>query len=83
MKKILVLVYIPLLEKKYDIYIPVNKKIGTIKNAIITSLSELTEGEMEKIKKLKIYDKESTMLYDNNLFVKESGIINGSKLLLM
>ena len=29
--KILICLYIPLIEKKYDLYIPINKKVGTIK----------------------------------------------------
>ena len=33
--KILVIVYVPMIEKEFDIYIPTVKKIGTIKNLII------------------------------------------------
>jgi len=83
MKKILVLVYVPLLEMQYDIYIPINKKIGTVKNTIINSISELNYDNIENFSNLKLYDKDSSMLYDNDIFVKESGIVNGSKLLLM
>ena len=32
--KILVELYIPLIEKSYDLYIPINKKIGTVKKLI-------------------------------------------------
>lgn len=81
MNKILVIVYVPILETKYDIYIPINKKIGTIKNSIIDSIEELNYDK--NIRKLKLYDKDSSMLYNNNIFVKESGIVNGTKLILM
>lgn len=83
MNKILVLVYIPLLEKKFDIYIPINKKIGTVKNTIINSIPELNSSNIEKFNRLKLYDKDSSMLYDNNVTIKESGIVNGNRLLLM
>ena len=33
--KILIELEIPLIEKKYDLFIPINKKIGTIKSSII------------------------------------------------
>ena len=83
MNKLLVLVYVPILEKEYDVYIPVNKKIGTIKDAIINCILEDNYKEIGKFNNLKLYDKDTTVLYDNNVFVKESGIINGSKLILM
>ena len=38
--KILICLYIPLIEKKYDLYIPINKKVGTIKKLIEEGLLE-------------------------------------------
>lgn len=83
MNKILIVVYIPLIEQEYDIYIPINKKIGTIKNTIIKSIVELSDGNIKNTSDLKLYDKETTNIYDNNIIVKDSGIKNGSKLILM
>jgi len=83
MNKILVLVYIPLLEKEYDIYIPINKKIGTIKKTIINTIIESSDGNINNFDNLKLYDKDSTILYDNDTIVKETTIRNGSKLILM
>ena len=42
--KILIGLYIPLIEKSYDVYIPINKKIGTIKRLIEEGLVELTDN---------------------------------------
>jgi len=83
MNKILVLVYIPSIEQEYDIYIPINKKIGTIKQVIINSIVELSDGNIPNIDSLKLYDKDTSNLLDNNTMVKVSGIKNGSKLILM
>lgn len=83
MNKILVLVYIPSIEQEYDIYIPINKKIGTIKQVIINSVVELSDGNIPNIDSLKLYDKDTSNLLDNNTMVKVSGIKNGSKLILM
>ena len=41
--KILLEVYIPSIEKEYDIFVPVNKKIGTIKKMIETGITDLTD----------------------------------------
>ena len=42
--KILIELEIPLIEKKYDLFIPINKKIGTIKDLIEQSLIDLTDN---------------------------------------
>ena len=36
--KMLVIVYVPFLDEEFDIFIPINKKVGTIKNIIISSI---------------------------------------------
>ena len=41
MNKILINLYIPALDESYDIFIPVNKKVGTIKNIIVGSVKNL------------------------------------------
>ena len=83
MNKILVLVYIPEIEREYDLYIPINKKIGTIKKYLIKSIIDFNDGNVSNIEKFKLYDKMSSVLYDNNMLVKDSGIKNGSQLILM
>ena len=83
MNKILVLVYVPEIEQEYDIYIPINKKIGTIKKVIINSIIELSDGNINNIDNLKLYDKITSKVYENNIMVKDSGIKNGCKLVLM
>ena len=76
MNKILVLVYIPEIEQEYDVYIPINKKIGTIKKYLISSVEEFNDGNV-------LYDKDNSKIYDNNTYVRDSGIKNGTKLILM
>lgn len=83
MNKILVLVYIPEIEQEYDVYIPINKKIGTIKKYLISSVEEFNDGNVSNIENLKLYDKESSMKYNNDTLVRDSGIKNGTKLILM
>lgn len=80
--KILVIVYIPLIEKEYDIYIPTVKKVGTVKNLIIKIIEEQSEGVFINDNCKSLYDKLSGEKIDDNLFVKESTIKNGSKLIL-
>ena len=75
--KILVTIYIPLLDENYDIFIPVNKKVGTIKKTIIESIKNLQN------KDYLLMNKKDCKLIDENVYVKNSDIRNGSKLILL
>lgn len=75
--KILVTVYVPLLDRNYDIFIPINKKVGTIKNGIISSIRHLVN------KSYVLMLKDDCKVIDENVYVKNSGIQNGSKLILL
>ena len=75
--KILVTIYIPLLDESYDIFIPVNKKVGTIKKTILESVKNLQN------KDYLLMNKNDCKVIDENVYVKNSGIQNGSKLILL
>ena len=80
--KLYVMVYIPIIEKEIDMYIPVVKKVGTIKNLIIKIVEETSEGTFTDDGSKNLYDKLTGERIDDNQFVKESIIKNGSKLIL-
>ena len=81
--KVLVSVNIPILEKKYDIYFPVNRKIFNVINMIKTSLYELSLGSFDMTKEYTLYNMENGEPYDMNMLVRESNIRNGSKVILL
>ena len=80
--KLLINVYVPLMEQDYDLFIPINKKVGVVKNLIINSIIELTHGIYKPNDKLKLYIKNSGKSLDENVYVKEANISNGEKLIL-
>lgn len=81
--KILIGLYIPLIEKNYDIYIPVNKKIGTIKKLIEAGLVELTDNSYVVTEDSNFYSKETGQIYDVNKSVRETDLKNGSRIVLI
>ena len=83
MNKILVIVYVPVIDEKYDIFIPINKKIGTIKKVLISTISELSETDLTIFENMKLYDKVSGSILDNNIYVNASELENGSELILL
>ncbi len=81
--KILIGLYVPLIEKSYDIYIPINKKIGTVKKLIEDGLRELTDNSYIIKEDSNFYNKENGQIYDVNKTVRETDLKNGSKILLI
>ncbi len=81
--KILVKLSIPAIEKTYDLYIPINKKIGTVKNLIEKALIELTDNAYEIKKDTNFYSQETGEIYNVNSNILDTDLENGSRIILM
>ena len=81
--KILIELEIPLIEKKYDLFIPVNKKVGTIKTLIEEALLELTDNAYVIAEDTNFYSKETGLSYDVNKTVRDTDLRNGSRVILL
>ena len=81
--KILIELEIPLIEKEYDLFIPVNKKVGTIKKLIEESLIELTDSAYKIKEDTNLYSKETGAIYDVNQTVRDTDLQNGSRIILL
>ena len=84
MNKYLVSVIVPKLELEFDIYIPNNKKVGTIKENILKIIKDLSNESFNMdIKDIRMLDRDYRVEYDNNIFIQDSKIRNGSKLIII
>ncbi len=81
--KILIELEIPLLEKKFDLFIPINKKIGTVKRLIEESLKDLTDTNYEIKEDTNLYSKDTGDIYDVNKTVRDTDLQNGSRVILL
>lgn len=81
--KILIELEIPLIEKKYDLFIPVNKKVGTIKKLIEQALVDLSDGAYVIAEDTNLYSKETGNVYDVNRTVRDTDLKNGSRVILL
>ena len=81
--KVLVSVNVPILEAKYDIYFPVNRKIHNIIGMIKNSLLDLSQGSFDMNHDYMLYNMENGKAYNMNILVRESDIRNGSKVILL
>lgn len=77
--KILVNFYILSLGKNYEIFIPVNEKVGNITKLLNNSLFE----DIDSSKNNKILNAETGIVYNNNTLIRTSDIKNGTRLLLI
>lgn len=82
-EKLLITIEVPLLNESFDIFIPINKKIGTIKNYCLEVIQNITNNSITNPDTLRLYDKENSSIYDLNIYVKNSDIKNGTTLLLI
>ena len=81
--KILIELEIPLIEKKFDLFIPINKKVGTIKKLIEQALVELTDHAYVMSEDTNLYSKEQGVVYDINKTVRDTDLKNGSRVILL
>lgn len=81
--KILVEVYVPILDQKYDVLIPINKKIQNVTRLINEAVIDLSNGCYNKKDNIVLYNRENGMLLEPKLNVKEVGLVNGSQVILI
>ena len=81
--KILIRLYIPLIEEEYDIFIPINKRVGTIKQLLEKCISEQNDNGYVLAEDTNLYSKETGEVYDVQLLVKDTDLKNGSRVVLL
>lgn len=83
MNEILVKVYVPIIEKQYDILIPLHKRIYNVIDLLVKAVNEFNNGCYKPNKPPILYDKMTGKAYDINLSVKESNIRNATEIILI
>lgn len=81
--KILLEVYVPLIEKEYDVFVPVNKTMGTIKKIIEEGIIDLSDNSYVTREDINLYSKETGKMYDINSKLIDTDIKNGSRIILI
>ena len=81
--KILIELYVPILEQQYDIFVPVNKKIKNVAKLLNDAVVDLSNGTLPKYEYAILYNKVNGALLNTRLNVKQAGLVNGSKVLLI
>ena len=75
--KVLVKLYVPLLEKQFDVWIPISRNVSKVIVLLVKALKEFSGNTYNPKYMPKLYDKVSAKEYNINASVKENNIING------
>ena len=81
--KVLVEVYVPELDIKYNLFIPVNKKIGNVIINLVKGAHELSQGAYPISTNHALMNSDTCEFYNADLNLKEAKILNGTKLILV
>ena len=81
--KVLIKLKVPDLDDTYDVFIPINRKIGNVIELLNKSLGELTKGVYQCTKRQNLYNKYTGNRYNNNSLVVDTDIRNGTHVILI
>ena len=81
--KVLVELVVPVLEESYDIFIPINRKVGDIIGIISKVISNLSGGYFVSSERNCLYDGDTGDMYPVDTLLINTDIRNGSKIILM
>ena len=81
--KVLIKVYIPEFELNYDIFVPVNELVWKIKSLIIKAVCDLENYQIDENQDFILINKESGILYENNITISKTDIRNATELLMV
>ncbi len=80
--KVLVSLSVPEIDKKYDLWLPINRKVGNIINLLNKTINELTDGELPISNCNILYNIETKEKYQPDILLANTNIRNGTELLL-
>ena len=83
MDKILVKLYVPSIEEKYDVKIPLNKKVSDVIIMLIKAIDEFCGGSYKPEQIPHLYNLLTEEVINVDLRVRDANIKNGMQLLLI
>lgn len=82
MNRILIKLYVPTIEKIYDIWIPINKSVYNIEKLLIKGIKSFNNNYEPKEFPV-LYNKVNAKIYDINAKIIDTDIRNGTELILI
>ncbi len=83
MKKVIVEVFVPVIEKTFDVFIPLSSPMYEVTELLKKAVADLSDGLFSPNVDTALCYRESGAIVNINMTVYELGIHNGSKLMLI
>lgn len=83
MNKILVKVSFPLIEEKYEVWIPESKSVADIIMLLLKAVGDMREHGYQTDNMPTLYNKYTGEAYDDGMIVQATDIKNGTELILI
>ena len=80
--RVYVIIEAPILDKKYELFIPVDRRIHDIISIIKKTIPDFSKQYYEK-NLPRLYNKSSGQVYDMNTIIKNSDIKMGTRLIIV
>jgi hypothetical protein len=80
--RVYVIVELPILDKKYELLVPIDRRIHDLITVLKKALPELSDDFYERREPV-IMSKTTGELYDMNVVIKNTNIKNGTRLILI
>ena len=81
--KVLVELIVPTIESSFDLYLPINKRIGNIIALLNKTVSEISDGCYEGNSNTSLYNRDTNQKYEVNTLLYNTDIRNGTTLILL
>lgn len=81
--KVLIKLLVPEIDEEYDLFLPVNKKIGNIINLLIKAVNELSNNIFQGNNLTELCNANTGEIYEIDVLLKNTDIRNNTKLVLL
>lgn len=81
--KVLVELVVPDIDEIYNVYLPINRRIGNIVELLKKAIYELTNGVYNENTNCSLYNVETGEKYTINSLLRDTNIRNGSRVVLL
>lgn len=80
--RVYVVIEMPVIDKKYELLVPIDRRIYELINLLKKNIPALTEDYYENNEPY-LFNKATGEIYNMNLIIKNSNIKNGTRLVLI
>lgn len=81
--KVLVILYVPVLEKEYNCFIPMNKKVQNVINLLVKALYEMNDNNFDLEHNHSLYIKDTGKELNKNIRLRDTSVRNATELIII